>query len=292
MNSNRSNTSGLYIQPTGPSYVSPPQSVVLQTNGTPATMSPTYIQIPSGAAKEMLREVTSPVKEILNLMFEADGLTGDRDVPFEELVVIDPQYMFFQDLGIDTKQINMEIQNARNYYMRKYGPEFDPETFIFTDGKGQYNNHKFYFYNFKNTIDYHVHYPTVDGGGKRYPVRDAGFAFIVGDPGIIAHGEDGGTEGRYIAKNNVILYRWLRIDFPTGTRLYHYRSQLPYKSCLQKVYHPELTFFNANKGEEFGTEAVGYGISGSASFYEKNDGRYRVAGRNVVTFPGYYDTIS
>ena len=253
---------------------------------TSVTISPPVGRSSSLGTSQLLREVESPLKEIVLVMFEASGLTGNEKVPFEELVVPDIQQSFLQDLGLDTRQVGSEFQDARNYFVTQFG--IDPEDFTGSEGKRELNNHRFYPFIFKKTVGYHAHFPTEDGGGRRYPIQDGGYVLIVGEPGFIAHGKYGGNDGLYIKPRSIILYGWIRIDYPSGIRLYHYQSDLPFISCLQDVYKPQTMVFNTNKGESFGTESVGYGMGASSTFRE-GDGTYRVGGRNVITFPGYYD---
>ncbi len=60
-------------------------------------------------------------------------------------------------------------------------------------------------------------------------------------------------------------------------------------SCLENVYHPQFIVYNTSKSH-LGTEAYGYAITGSGTFQEA-DGTFRVGGRNVVSFPGYYTEV-
>ncbi len=267
-------------------YTNIPASNVLSRTGRqlpPINVTPITTGFSTDTSFSQLNEIESKWDNIMLIMFEASGVTGDK-IPIEQLITTDAQLTLLREIGYDQEKISSEFQKARKFFETRFG--IDPEKFKPSDGKWKLDNHLFYPYIFKDSLDYHVHYPMINERSMKFPIKDTGYIIIIGDPGMIVYGAFGGEYGRYLQPGSIMMYGIMKIRYPNGDKILHYRSDAPFKSCIQRPYHPKFEIFDAVKTATTNKDVWGYGIGSSATFTE-GDG-FRIAGRNVVTFPGYY----
>ncbi len=182
-----------------------------------------------------INDETSIINRSFKIMlFRANILLTSNDIhkySFTDLISIDPQYIFLQKVIKQSKEVvQEELTNAFKFFKEQFGISL--EQFKPKDQKFYYHSHSFFGFFVNPSINYHTISITdsntssiVDG-----IVSDGGFVFIVGEPGLIAYGKYGGTNGRLIQAGSIIKWGYYKLSGKSfqPSKIIHYRTKHPY----------------------------------------------------------------